>query len=440
MIQKLKRKLVFIFGLTTSSILLVVILILFLSNYRERIYRMRANYDTNIITLFDQLKSAQNISSSWISRIEKEMGITILIEDNSIDLKLLNTIPTRIAKEQLKEKLRLLALRDGLDCSNPVFQSAEYQSKTYHLYQHQATSYYGTLMNAPISNGYRTIYLIKEVPRFYGLTIQFVLRYLIISLIGCTLLLLFSRYFMHLVLRPLEENQTKQREFIASVSHEMKSPLTVITTGISNLKTELTKDGDPKQQIQQSLLFIPTLENECSRASRLINDMLLLATTDSHTWQLNKTIVDMETLLIELFDFYSIYESSLNRIFQFELCDDSLYSVVGDKERIKQILTILIDNGYRYTPADKGITLKAYNAKQSVHIEIIDYGIGIDDANKELVFERFYRMDGSRSDKNNFGLGLSIAKQLVELHHGKIYVTDTVGGGATFCVDFPKKQ
>ena len=108
MIQKLKRKLVFIFGLTTSSILLVVILILFLSNYRERIYRMRANYDTNIITLFDQLKSAQNISSSWISRIEKEMGITILIEDNSIDLKLLNTIPTRIAKEQLKEKLRLL--------------------------------------------------------------------------------------------------------------------------------------------------------------------------------------------------------------------------------------------------------------------------------------------------------------------------------------------
>ncbi|WP_167957901.1 sensor histidine kinase [Anaerosporobacter faecicola] len=434
MLHKLRRKLILIYGCSTSLILLLVVGILFYSNYHEQLLQLRNDYTKNSINLFESLKTTEYINFTWLVRCEQDTNIMIMLEDNGIDLRLLNSIQTRIPKEQLKIELQEAAKQDGFDCTNPVFHSNSYESKTYLLHKGEKTYYYGTLMTTSIKNGYRTIYLIEEVDYTYGFEYPVLLRYSIIALMGILFFFLFSRFFITLVLKPLETNQKKQREFIASVSHEMKSPLTVLTTGISNLHTTLSSDMNPTDKVSQCQRFLPTLENECSRSSKLINDMLLLAATDTHTWQLSMTELDMETLLIEMFDYYSIYEGSLNRIFQFDLCEEPLHKVLGDKDRIKQVITILIDNGYRYTPADKGITLRAYNTPQHVNIEVIDYGVGISDSNKDRIFDRFYRMDHSRNDKNNFGLGLSIAKELITLHHGKIYVTDTKGGGATFCI------
>lgn len=438
MLTKLRRKLIFIYGCSTSFILLIVVCVLFYSNYHEQLLQLKNDYTKNSINLFDSLKTTESINSTWLVRTEADTHILILVEDNGIDLRLLNSIETKIPKEQLKLELQEAARQDGFDCTNPVFHSNTYESNTYILHRGEQTYYYGTLMTTTIANGYRTIYLIKEINRFYGFEYPVLLRYSIIALVGILFFFLFSRFFITLVLKPLETNQKKQREFITSVSHEMKSPLTVLTTGISSLRTALYNDTEPREQVMQCKRFLPTLENECSRSSRLINDMLLLAATDTHSWQLSMSEVDMETLLIELFDYYSIYEGSLHRIFQFDLCEETLHHIIGDKDRIKQVLTILIDNGYRYTPVDKGITLRAYNTPQHVHIEVVDHGEGIPDSKKDLVFDRFYRMDDSRNDKNNFGLGLSIAKELISLHHGKICVTDTKGGGTTFCIELKR--
>ena len=440
MVNKLKQKLILIFSCSTSMILLAVIVVLFFSNYHERLYRLKADYNRNIINLFEELKDTENISANWIARMETDTKILILIDDNGTDLKLLNTRKTRVEKIELKQELKEQAKQDGFDCENPVFHSDTYKSDIYQLHKNENTYYYATLMTTPITDGYRTIYLIMEVNKSYGIDSGFIFRFGSIAILGILLLFLFSSIFINLVLRPLERNQQKQRDFIASVSHEIKSPLTVITTGISNLKTELYKISGTDTIIKQCQSFLPVIENECVRTSKLINDMLLLATTDSHNWHLNIVDIDMETLLIELYDFYSIYEGSLHRYFNFDLCTDSLHHVSGDKDRINQIITILIDNAYQYTSAHKGITLKAYNTPHHVHIEVIDYGVGIEDSKKELVFDRFYQIDLSRSNKLNFGLGLSIAKELVDLHHGKIYVKDTPMGGATFCITLPRKS
>ncbi|WP_455714324.1 sensor histidine kinase [Anaerosporobacter sp.] len=438
MIHKLKQKLVFIYSFSTSIILIMIVIVLFLTNYHERLYRLESVYSQNILNIFEELKDTEIINASWIARTEKETGILILMEDNGIDLRLLNTRTTRIKKHQLKEELQTATKQDGLDCKNPIFHSSTYKSNTYLLHKGEKTYYYGALMTTPMKNGYRIIYLLMEVRKYYGIDPLFLLRYGGMAFLGIFLLFLFSKLFIRLVSNPLEKNQIQQKHFIASVSHEMKSPLTVITTGISNLKAELSKDSDMADRIEQCKSFIPIIEKECTRFSKLINDMLMLAATDSHSWQLNLTDVDMETLLIELYDFYSVYEGSLHRIFHFDLCSDTLYRVWGDLDRIKQIVTILIDNGYRYTPPNKGLTLKAYNMKHHVNIEIIDYGVGIEDSQKELIFNRFFQIDSARSNKSNFGLGLSIARELVTLHHGKLYVKDTPGGGSTFCVELPQ--
>lgn len=105
---------------------------------------------------------------------------------------------------------------------------------------------------------------------------------------------------------------------------------------------------------------------------------------------------------------------------------------------MKQVIAILLDNAISYTPEGGTVSLKCSETVKSYCIEVADSGIGIDDAAKKRIFDRFYRADESRTSKSHFGLGLSIAKEIVELHHGTILVSDTKGCGATFRVTLPK--
>lgn len=95
-------------------------------------------------------------------------------------------------------------------------------------------------------------------------------------------------------------------------------------------------------------------------------------------------------------------------------------------------MQILINNAISYSPEHSAITIAPYRAKKNLCIDIIDHGIGIPNSEKEKVFDRYYRQDQARTDKNHFGLGLSIAKELVQLHSGKLALFETEGGGCTF--------
>lgn len=102
-------------------------------------------------------------------------------------------------------------------------------------------------------------------------------------------------------------------------------------------------------------------------------------------------------------------------------------------------MTILLHNALSYNTEAKPIALEASVLKSSLLIKVIDHGPGIPASEKELVFDRFFRSDKSRKDKQHFGLGLSIAKELVELHKGSLHITDTLGGGSTFILKLPLK-
>lgn len=139
--------------------------------------------------------------------------------------------------------------------------------------------------------------------------------------------------------------------------------------------------------------------------------------------------------------------------FEIELPDEGINPIRCDAERIRQLLSILIDNAFSYTPKGGRICLslatetpaflsdslndKKYRntaQRQKLYLSVIDNGPGIPDDQKDAVFERFHRLDTARRDKAHFGLGLCIAKEIVQLHHGQILLTDTPGGGATFTV------
>lgn len=122
------------------------------------------------------------------------------------------------------------------------------------------------------------------------------------------------------------------------------------------------------------------------------------------------------------------------------LPDMELPRIHCDKSRVIQILTILLDNAITYTLPDGMIDLEIFIKKRNVCYLVADHGNGIPDEEKERIFDRFYQSDKSRKEKEHFGLGLSIARELTELQKGKLTLTDTPGGGCTFCLMLPAAE
>ena len=151
-----------------------------------------------------------------------------------------------------------------------------------------------------------------------------------------------------------------------------------------------------------------------------------------------KSPCELDTLLLETYEKYEPLLREKGISMNVELPDESLSPCRCDGGRISQVLGILLDNGASYVPAGGKIRSGVEEKEKYFRIYVEDNGPGISDENKEAVFQRFYRADSSRKDKQHFGLGLCIAKEIVTLHHGSIRIEDTKGGGTTFVVRLPK--
>ena len=156
-----------------------------------------------------------------------------------------------------------------------------------------------------------------------------------------------------------------------------------------------------------------------------------------------------DTLLIEAYEAFLLLcrEKNINLIL--ELPKEPFPPLLADRQRLEQVITILLDNAISYTPAGKEVRLKMYKKEGSRRIsagyfrtviEVADTGKGVPDEMKQRIFDRFYRGDASRKDKKHFGLGLSIAKELTEMHGGTLAVHDNPGGGSRFVVTLTLQQ
>ncbi len=262
--------------------------------------------------------------------------------------------------------------------------------------------------------------------------VQDVLLHLLILLGGLAALFLANWALAGLVLRSTSEGLRRQTEFVAAASHELRSPLAVIRASLSAAK-EARQDADEPQAEK----FNDAAMGETERMGRLVDDLLLLAGGDAGSWQLNKSPVDLDTLLIDAVESYTPLAKAKGLRLELSLPDKTLPKPNGDAERLRQILAVLLDNALQYAPAGTAIQLAAEAKKGRVSISVADGGPGIPENEKERVFDRFYRADKSRHDKAHFGLGLAVARELAGLHGGKLVVADTQGGGATFTLTLP---
>lgn len=169
--------------------------------------------------------------------------------------------------------------------------------------------------------------------------------------------------------------------------------------------------------------------------SRLIGDMLTLASSDSKAWTLQKEPVELDMLLLEVYEAQYPLAKEQGITLTLSLYEQDISPMKLDKDRIAQVVSILLDNARNH--ASEKIELELAVHRKHVQIRVSDNGFGVPDSEKKQIFERFYRSEKSRSDRGHFGLGLSIAAEIVKKHHGRIWVQDATIGGAEFVVELP---
>ena len=242
-----------------------------------------------------------------------------------------------------------------------------------------------------------------------------------------------SKILIRKAVKPTEKAMQSQKDFIAAVSHECKAPLAAILSSAEMIESVPDIPDTVKDHVR-------VIDSEVSRMSRLIRDLLLLSSLDAGNWSFHMDEVNVDTLLINLFTKFERICRKKDIQLQLNIPDECCPPLYSDADRLDQIISIFLDNAVSYSPPESVISLNSSVRKNELIVTIIDHGIGISEKEKPFIFDRFYQSDKSRTQREHFGLGLSIANELVHKLEGKIKLFDTPGGGCTFKIFLPLKQ
>lgn len=231
----------------------------------------------------------------------------------------------------------------------------------------------------------------------------------------------------------LRRLETVRRDFVANVSHELKTPL----TSIAGYAETLAAEAAPGTQAQQ---FAGTILNNARRMHRLVDDLLDLSRIESGRWQPTPQAVDIAALARESWAPLASRAQERQIAFAIDVAPQ-VATFTADPDAVRQILTNLLDNALRHTPTGGRIGVSAAPETGGVTLAVSDNGAGIATEHLPRIFERFYRADPARSrDQGGTGLGLAIVKHLVEAHGGWVEARSARGSGTTIRMFFPAGQ
>ena len=245
-------------------------------------------------------------------------------------------------------------------------------------------------------------------------SVENVLRILLIAtIIFIFISIIISFILSNKTLKPIIEAWNRQTEFVQNASHELRTPLTIIQA-----KQELLLQ-EPNKKIIDKSKDITVCIKETRRLSKLVKELMILARADSNKLDLEKEIFNLDSLIKEVSEPYIEMARLQHKNVTLNL--NSVKDLNADKNKITELLIIILDNAIKYTGENDKIDISTYNKEGKTFIEIADTGIGISKDAMKHIFESFYREDKARSRQTGGnGLGLAIAQTIVQAHNGSI--------------------
>ena len=237
---------------------------------------------------------------------------------------------------------------------------------------------------------------------------------IIIGFVGIIIIILIAKKISDTIVKPVEKAFEKQKQFVSDASHELKTPLAVIEANADVLQDKIGEDK-----------WLAYIQNEVQSMNKLVNDLLTLAKMENE----QKTNYEKFNLSKEVQMSVAVFESMIyEKKIKLETNIKENIEFSGDKEDIKHIVSIIIDNAIKHTEENKKIIVNVDKEKNDIKIEIKNEGEPIAIEDQEKIFERFYRVDKARNrNEKRYGLGLAIAKQIVEKYNGTIKASSKEG-------------
>ncbi len=422
MFRKVHIRLTMVFTTVCTLILAIMSIFYLYLNYCSIYNNAFTSFQNNMTIFSSELSKSHTISHEWLQSIQKDYNYYLFVYDNNAPMKF--TI-------QNKSDTNLMLIKN----IKQRFTNDVNQMQRSTISQHKEIScsidgkrIFISIITIPGKNGSTEIYAVdilkNEREQIWKLGIHFI----IIIILAFAALFIFSYVFTRMLLKPIRQAHEQQAHFIAAASHEIRNPVNTIISAL---------DAMDKSEGTQRDSFADIARKEGNRLILLTEDLLTLARSDNGNFTSNFAPAELDTILLDCYEAFMAPAQEKEIHINIKLPEENVPIANIDSERIKQVISILLSNAVSYTP-ERGKIDISYSVETQWHIIIIsDNGSGISDEDKRHIFERFYRADHAREDRSHFGLGLAIAKEIIDLHNGKIFVKDNDSGGASFIVYLP---
>lgn len=410
MFQKLHRQMTFFCAAITGAILIGLSSVCLLFARRAIVQTGYTAFQKELGSVLTNLQSQSYISHQWLGQMQDRHHFTIFLYDNGepIYFERLQTEDRKALRDAVLQQMGqdVLSPSDGL--------LAQHEESTFRVSPKER--YYVSAGYLTRGSGHISFVILYDLSHQTAQLTRLTLLICGADLVTLALLALFSWLFTGRMLLPLEISQKKQQQFVAAASHELRAPLAVMLSGLESAKKAETFD--------EQRHFFSLIRQEGKRMQHLISDMLLLANADAHGMTLRIGELMPDDFLLSVYEKYEPLALHRHISMQLSIPENDCSALCADKERLTQLLAILLDNAISYTPAGGKILLLLAQDKGQTIFAVADNGPSIPGEEKDRIFERFYRADKAHTDHEHFGLGLCTAREIARAHHGRLTVHD----------------
>lgn len=433
MYKKIHKHLTFLFTGIASLILIVMSVICLYMSEQALEKNSFLSFSGKMNTLVSNFEQQTTISQEWLAKVSENGTYQIAVYDNGVPLSYTSAT---LSEDTLALMAEIMEKQDDTIPGTPYENPYSSPHREFSYTSRGGADYYACLVRIRRNAGDLTAVILYSTEALSGQLMTTRIRFLCINVAGILLLSVFSWYYTKRLLLPIRKSQERQAAFISAASHELQTPLAVILSCLSAIQCSQDTEHSPSENSlsEKQIHFLHTIETESRRMSRLVTDLLTLARSDHHTWSFHMKKVDLDTILLNAFEAFQPIAAAHDMTLHIDLPEGPLPACTCDPDRISQVLGILLSNAVSYGSSGGYVKLSLRFQNGIYDFQVSDNGAGIPDSEKEHIFDRFYRIDSSRSGKEHFGLGLCIAKEIMTAHRGSIHVSDTPGGGATFTV------